>query len=196
VSNKLKRPKQEIYPPPRPSLKLLARNWWPVAVWLGIIRLESTEYASASNTFSLLYRACTMIFGRVDPRLIFAVDEVGRKCGHFIGYAILSALVLLALKRTCRDRWEPVVQRSWGVFLRDIWRIEWAVIAFLVTIATASLDEIHQTFLPSRTGRWQDVIIDTSGALLTQILIYVLSARAKDRRRRSSVEEPEASLTH
>ncbi len=205
MSNKLQRPEHDptrlatvsargIERPPKPSLTLLARNWWPVAVWLGIIRMESTEYASASNTFTLLYKASTMIFGRVDPRLIFAVDEVGRKCGHFIGYAILSALVFLALKHTYRDRWEPVVQRTWGIFLRDIWRIDWAVIAVAVTIVTASLDEIHQTFLASRTGRWQDIVIDTSGALITQLLIYALSARALSRRQ-GSVEEPEPSLT-
>ena len=35
------------------------------------------------------------------------------------------------------------------------------MIAMLFTIVTAAYDEIHQTFIPSRTGRWQDVVIDT-----------------------------------
>ena len=179
----------------RPSLKLLARNWWPVAVWLAIIRFESTDYASAGNTFSLLYKICVMIFGRVDPRLLLLMNEVLRKSGHFIGYAILSLLVFLALKHSHRDRLKPVLQRTWGTFFRDAWHFDWALIAVLVALITASLDEIHQTFLPSRTGRWQDVAIDTSGAIMMQLLLYARAAHAMGRQRRNSVEEPEPSLT-
>jgi VanZ family protein len=178
----------------KPSFNVLARNWWPAAVWLGIIQLESTDYASSRNTLGLLYGVWRMIFGRVDPQLISLVNEVLRKSGHFIGYAILSVLVFLALKCTNRDRLKPVLQRSWGTFFRDLWQLEWAVIAVLLPLITASFDEIHQTFLPSRTGAWQDVAIDTSGALVMQLLIYALSTRAMRRRRRDSMEEPEFSL--
>jgi VanZ family protein len=164
-------------------------------VWLGVIRLESTDYASAGNTFGLLYKVCTVIFGRVDPQLLIAVNEMLRKSGHFIGYAMLSALVFLALKQTHRDRLKPVLQRSWGAFFRDAWQFDWALIAVLFTMMTAALDEIHQTFLPSRTGRWQDVALDTAGALVMQLLIYALSAHAVGRHRRTSVEEHEPSLT-
>lgn len=179
----------------RPSLKLLVRNWWPVAVWLAIIRLESTDYASAGNTFSLLYKTCVMIFGRVDPRLLLLMNEVLRKSGHFIGYAILSLLVFLALKHTHRDRLKPLLHRSWGAFFRDTWQFDWAATGVLFALITASLDEIHQSFLPSRTGRWQDVAIDTSGAIMMQLLLYARAAHAMTRRRQHSVEEPEASLT-
>jgi VanZ family protein len=179
----------------KPPFKLLVKNWWPVTAWLVVIRLESTNYASSGNTFNLLYRISTMIFGRVDPRLLYAINEVLRKSGHFIGYAILSVLVFLALKHTHRDRLKPVLQRSWGIFFRDTWQFDWALIAVLFTIVAASWDEIHQTFLVSRTGRWQDVAIDTSGAVLAQLLLYARAAHAMNRQRHNSVEEPEPSLT-
>jgi VanZ family protein len=179
----------------RPSFKVLAKSWWPVAVWLAIIRLESTDYASAGNTFGLLYNFCTMIFGRVDPRLLLVLNGVLRKSGHFIGYAILSLLVFLALKHAHRDRLKPVLQRTWGTFFRDAWQFDWAVIAVLFTLMTAALDEIHQTFLPSRTGRWQDVAIDTSGALMMQIVLYARATYAMSRSRRNSADAPEPSLT-
>ncbi len=178
----------------KPSFKILIRNWWPVAVWLVIIRMESTDYASAGNTFSLLYKVWKTIFGRADAQLIFAIDTGLRKSGHFFGYAILSALVFLALKRTNRDRLHPVLQRSWGIFFRDLWRLEWGAIAVLFTVITASFDEIHQTSLASRTGRWQDVVIDTCGAIVMQLVVYALSAHAMTKRRQS-VDEPELSLT-
>lgn len=180
----------------KPSFKVLATNWWPVAVWLVIIRMESTDYASAGNTFSLLYEVCRMVFSRVDVHLIFEIDEALRKCGHFLGYAILSALVFLALKHTNRDRLKPMLQRRWGIFFRDMWQFDWAVIAVLFTLVTASFDEIHQTYLPSRTGRWQDVAIDASGAVVMQLLIYALSAHAMSRRRQLAEKELELSLTN
>jgi len=69
------------------------------------------------------------------------------------------------------------------------------VIAVLFALMTAALDEIHQSFLPSRTGRWQDVAIDTSGALLMQLLLYARATHMLSRRRRESVQEPEPSIT-
>jgi VanZ family protein len=179
----------------RPSFKILARNWWPVVVWLGILRLESTDYASSTATFGLLYKTFTLIFGRVDPRVLLMLNEVLRKSGHFIGYAILSLLVFLALKHTHRDRLRPVLQRSWGSFFRDTWQFDWAMIAVLFTLMTAALDEIHQTFLSSRTGRWQDVALDTSGALLMQVLLYARAVHINSRRRQESVQQAEHSNT-
>jgi len=206
VSNSLRRdpvpsktrsapPAQKFPAAPGFPLRLLAKNWWPVAVWLVIISLESTNYASARNTFGLLYQVWTMLFGRVDLQLIAVMDTVLRKCGHFIGYAILSGLVFRALKGTQRDRLKFVVQRTWGTHFRDVWQFEWAIIAVLMTVVIASLDEIHQTFLDSRTGRWQDVAIDTSGALLMQVLIYALTVHAMRRQQTNNVDEPELSHT-
>ena len=158
----------------KPSLGIIARNWWPVAVWLGVIRLESTGYASAQNTFRLLYQTMHFLFGRVNYQLLFEVDHVLRKSGHFIGYALLSGLTFLALRNTHRDRIQSSLQRPWGRFLSDLWQLEWSLIAILLTLVTASMDEIHQTFLPFRTGRWQDVVLDTTGAVALQLVIYLL----------------------
>ena len=156
----------------KPSLRIIARNWWPVAVWLGVIRLESTGYGSSRNTYRLLYSLATFIFGRVDPYLVYELDHALRKSGHFIGYAVLSGLTFLALRNTYRDRVSSSARRRWGQHLSDWWQLEWSLIAILLTLVTAAMDEIHQTFLPFRTGRWQDVVLDTSGAFLLQLAIY------------------------
>lgn len=156
------------------SLGMIARNWWPVAVWLGVIRVESTGYASAQNTFILLYRTLSYLFGRVNAQFVLELDHTLRKSGHFLGYAVLSGLTFLALRHTYRDRIQTSLRRAWGSALSDLWQLEWSLIALLLTVVTASMDEIHQTFLPSRTGRWQDVIVDTSGAFALQLIIYVV----------------------
>jgi VanZ family protein len=177
-----------------PSGRSLLRNWWPVVFWLGVIRAESTDTASAANTGAVLYRVITAIAPRADPSFIEQLNMVLRKTGHFFGYAILSALVVLALRNTNRDRLRDVLQRPWGIYLRDYWRREWALLGILLTVVTASFDEIHQTFIPSRTGRWQDVVLDTCGAVVIQLIIYLLCSRTI-RQKRTHVPQPELSST-
>jgi len=175
-----------------PSFRSLVRNWWMVAVWLGVIRLESTELASAHNTTTLLYSVVSAVAPHIQLKSVEQLDEVLRKTGHFLGYGILGALVFLALRNSNRDRLRPLLQRPWGIYLRDWWRGEWVVIGILFTIATAACDEIHQTFIPMRTGRWQDVVLDTFGAAVIQLGIYYLTKRAFQRRLQLS---PEPELT-
>ena len=176
------------------SLRIIVRNWWPVAVWLGIIRMESTGYASAQNTYMLMYRVLFFFFGRLDPRLVWQMDHVLRKSGHFIGYAVLSGLTFLALRNTYRDRFGNFLRRPWGQAFSDFWQMEWASIAILLTVVTASMDEIHQTFLPFRTGRWQDVVLDTSGAFALQLIIYLACQLRFSMRGPGSVPAPPRKL--
>ena len=91
----------------KPSSHILIRNWWPVVVWLGIIRLESTDIASSSNTSGLLYAVLSFLVPHINPQFVEQINEVLRKTGHFLGYGILGALVFFALRNTNRDRIPP-----------------------------------------------------------------------------------------
>ncbi len=174
----------------KPTFGMLVRNWWAVAVWLGVIRLESTDIGSAAHTGRLLYQVLSFFVPHISPIIVWQLDGVLRKSGHFIGYAILSALVFLALRNTNRDRLESATRRTWGSQLRDLWRWEWMLLGILASVVVASLDEIHQTLLPSRTGRWQDVVIDSSGAVVFQVILCVYSVwRVSQARERSSQPE-------
>jgi VanZ family protein len=155
----------------------LVRNWWPVVLWMGVIVTESTDMASANNTGGLLYNVISVIAPHVDHAFVDLLNEVLRKTGHFLGYGILSVLVFFALKNTNRDRVRRLIQRPWGMCLRDIWRPEWSFIGVMATLGMATYDEIHQTFIPSRTGRWQDVVLDTCGAIAMQVVVYLLATR-------------------
>ena len=158
----------------KPSLRNLASNWWYVLVWLGVIRLESTGAASANNTSRIVYVVVATLYPKVEPSFVEQLDEVLRKSGHFLGYGILSVLVFLALRNTNRDRLRALL-RPWGANLRDFWRWEWVGIGMLTTIITAAFDEMHQSFLPSRAGRWQDVVLDACGGAALQFLLYFFS---------------------
>ena len=178
-----------------PSFRSLFRNWWPVAIWLVVIRLESTDYASSTTTLGVLYRITVAIFGPINPTVLLTINSIMRKSGHFLGYAILSWLVFLALKYTHRDRLQPVLQRRWGTFFHDLWKLDWATIAVLFSMVTAAFDEIHQAGLASRTGRWQDVALDTAGALVTQMLLYSRASHTMSLQRKHATEEHEPTLT-
>ncbi len=175
----------------KPSFRKLAHRWWPVLVWLGVIRLESTDFASAGNTTTLLYTVIAAVAPQVDESFVSQLDEILRKTGHFAGYGILSVLVFLALKNTNYDRLRSVLPRPWGTYWRDFWRWDWVLLGMLVTVVTAAADELHQSFIPSRTGRWQDVVLDSCGAMVLQVIVYFLSRRAFKQRRERVAHDTE-----
>ena len=47
-----------------------------------------------------------------------------------------------------------------------VWRRYGLQMAICCTAIVASLDELHQTYLPDRTGVMQDVLLDTCGAIV------------------------------
>ncbi|MGB7583883.1 MAG: VanZ family protein, partial [Terriglobales bacterium] len=82
-----------------------------------------------------------------------------RKTGHFVGYFILSVLLFRAWKATLR--------------LPQPWALRWAGIAFFMSAVVASLDEWHQSFEPLRTALVSDVVLDSTAALIAQIVIFL-----------------------
>jgi len=57
-----------------------------------------------------------------------------------------------------------------------------AVLALAGTAAVASLDELHQSFLPNRTGIPSDVLLDCSGAVVILLLYLALRSLGPSRR--------------
>jgi len=129
--------------------------WLPPIVWAAVILIASTDLFSGSNTAGVLQRIAVTIFGhRLAPATAETLNFLIRKSAHLTEYGILSALTFRALRGE---------QKSWS------WR--WAIGAIVFAGVIASIDEIHQSFVPSRTGTWHDVLLDTAGATLAQILI-------------------------
>ena len=137
-------------------------------VWIGVIVLESTDLFSSSHTGSWLRALFTALFGPVTPAWFELFHHVLRKTGHVIGYGVLSFLLF----------------RAWRVTLQPIesaWALRWAAVAVLMTALVASLDEWHQSYLPSRTGRVADVFLDSGAALAVQFLLWVILSRRRAR---------------
>ena len=126
---------------------------------MGLIAMESTGVASSENTRRVLYPVFHLLFG-LDPIHFVIWHHLLRKSGHVIGYAVLSLLLFRAWRASL-----PVAGSA-------RWSVVWARIALLMTALVASLDEWHQTFLPSRTGTLSDVLLDSTAALAAQILLF------------------------
>ncbi len=139
--------------------KDLIKAWIAATLWIGIIAVESTDWLSAEHTGHLLYPIFHFLLG-MDLVRFESVHHYLRKAGHFVGYFALSALLFRAWKNTLHVPGTG-------------WTVRWAGIALTMTVLVASLDEWHQTFIPSRTGRFADVVLDSSAALTAQILIFI-----------------------
>jgi VanZ family protein len=153
--------------------------WLPSAFWLAVIATESTNLGSSDHTGRILYPIFRFLF-EMDPVRFGVWHAVLRKTGHFVGYFTLSVLLF----------------RSWRASfprLSTRWCLQWATLAFLCTSLVAILDEWHQSFLPSRTGTFRDVILDSSAGLAAQLALFAILRRQSFRMKRSELPEIDAS---
>jgi VanZ like protein len=140
------------------STKRILKVWFPSAIWLAVIALESTNLGSAEHTSRILYPIFHFLFNMDIDR--FAIwHALLRKTGHFVGYFTLSVLLFRS--------WRATFPR-----LSTRWCLQWATVALLSTSLVAILDEWHQTYLPSRTGTVRDVILDSTAALVAQMAVF------------------------
>jgi VanZ family protein len=161
-------------------LRLRTAGWQKVWVWLpvlvaaSVIAAESTGTFSAENTSGALRPIFERIFGHINDTLWWWMHHLFRKSGHFAGYGLVCLSFLRA--------WLLTLGCQVGLST-DQWRLRSSVLAVGSTAVIASLDEWHQTFLPSRTGLFSDVLLDSLGATVMCGLVWLVCWRRKRRRR-------------
>jgi VanZ family protein len=138
----------------------LLKAWIALILWLIVIAMESTAYFSAHNTSRFLYPLFHFLFG-LGPARFEYWHFFMRKGGHVFGYGLLSILLFRAWRETLPALGNPS------------WTFRWANISVLGTALVASLDEWHQSYIPSRTGTVHDVILDTCAGIAAQVLLFL-----------------------
>jgi VanZ family protein len=133
-------------------------------VWIGLISIESSDAFSAQNTGSILYALLTHLFGKINLHEFEVFHFYLRKTGHVVGYGMLALLLL----RGWRIMIGPV-----RAGLNRMLLLSWAGTAFV-----ASMDEWHQSFIPSRTGTVHDVILDSIAGLAFLLIAYLWLRRS------------------
>ncbi|EIT86247.1 hypothetical protein A374_06596 [Fictibacillus macauensis ZFHKF-1] len=89
-----------------------------------------------------------------------------RKLSHFSVYFLLAILLYRALAPHCK-------RLGWRFFF-----------AWVVTIAYAASDELHQHFTPGRSMHAEDVMLDSFGGLVGLLLALAFTSWRRKRRRR------------
>ena len=100
-----------------------------------------------------------------------ALTFIVRKTAHFTEYAILGVLFYLFYRQT-------LPQKN---------GLQLFVLAILSSFLYACTDEIHQLFVPGRSGQFTDVLVDTLGASFgCLILVFSNYLRRVSQARRHS----------
>lgn len=147
------------------SRKLLA--WLPTLLWICVLALFSTDLFSAEHTGTLLKKIIHALFGPISFHRFQQIHFLVRKSAHFLSYGFLSALAFFSWRATL-----PSPRR---------WMLRWALLGVLIAFAAGSLDEFHQSFVPSRTSNFHDALLDTAGAVFFQLVIALAIARRESR---------------
>lgn len=121
-------------------------------LWALLIFFLSHQPAEVSSGQSgvLVSQLQTIAPGADVALLTFIV----RKGAHVVAYFILGILVYNALRRTRLPWQQPGV----------------GVVAGTVCLLYACSDELHQTFVPGRSGEVRDVLLDSTAAVVGIIL--------------------------
>ncbi len=134
--------------------------WLPAVLCLVVIFGFSAQTGSVSNHLSgeLTHEiaANTNVMSHTTGRNMIELNLIVRKMAHFALYLSLGMAVMSALAGTGMSR----------------------KMAFYAGISICMLsafsDELHQSFVPGRDARWQDVLIDSTGTA-AGMLLYRLS---------------------
>ncbi len=133
----------------------LLTSWLPPIAWAIVILTASSDVFSSAHTGNWLDHLLRTITGhQFTIETLEMANAVLRKTGHLTAYGLLGLLNFLALRGE-----------------RSGWRLAWAIEAVALAACVATIDEIHQSFIPSRTGTWHDVVLDALGATLAQCLL-------------------------
>jgi VanZ family protein len=123
-----------------------------VLVWAVAISGFSTGAFTSEHTSLVIIPVLRWLLPHASPQTLEYIHHIIRKCAHFTEYFILSLLILRGIRAG-----------------RPGTRLASALAAVAIVAGYASLDELHQSFVPGRTAAVTDVLIDTSGGIAGQL---------------------------
>jgi VanZ family protein len=146
------------------------KYWIPAICVAILISTFSTHYFSGEQTARILIPILHWMFPFATPRGLRLTHVAIRKLAHITEFGIFSIAVFHGIRAE-----------------RHGWNLRWAAMTLLIAVSYAGLDEWHQSFVPLREARVRDVFIDSTGALLAQILVWVY---AKLHRNSPEINQP------
>ncbi|MFL6300254.1 MAG: VanZ family protein [Terriglobales bacterium] len=141
------------------------KQWIPATIWASLILLASSDTFSAAHTRSILENFFQWLFPSWTPYSVYKAHLVIRKCAHFFEYAVLAIFVMRGFAGDQTQGPSTPVRRG----ERSLRMTMLGVVVLCAMVAT--IDEVHQHFVPSRTGSPYDVLLDTAGSTVAMLLL-------------------------
>jgi VanZ family protein len=151
------------YRPADPRWPILFRAWTPALLLTSLIALESTRIFGSDHTSAPLHAIAHRLAGAAADSHWLTLHHYSRKAGHFLGFVFLSYAFFRGFRLTLR----PTTLRHYPHAP--------ALLAVAAAFLAASADELHQHFLPNRTGRISDVVLDTAAAMTLQAALFAIA---------------------
>ena len=140
--------------------------WLPLFGWLGIIFTASSDTQSAHHSSTLFEPLMRWLFPSMSQAHIEQLHYAFRKCCHMTEFAVLAVLMWRAIRQPQRND-------------RRNWRWDEAGLALSLVFLYAASDELHQVFIPSRTGQISDVVVDVLGGAIGLTLLWLAGKKFK-----------------
>jgi VanZ family protein len=150
-----------------PKLRSFIIYWLPVLVWMACIFSASSDQMSFQHSSRLIGPLIRWLFPQISDHALASAVFVVRKCAHLTEYAILAWLLWRAIRKPIRGDTRP-------------WRWSEAFLVVGLVALYASTDEFHQTFVPSRQGSVWDVLLDTTGAAVGMLFLWIVGRWSKN----------------
>ena len=126
-----------------------------------VIIFSASADGNSYRHSSLLFEPIVhWLFPHLAPERVEWLHHFFRKGCHFTEYAILALL--------CRDAIHRSVKN-----ISPAWRWDEAGLALALVFTYAATDELHQVFVPTRTGQISDVIVDVGGGASGLMLLWL-----------------------
>ncbi len=132
------------------------RPWVPAILWAVVISFASTGSFGSSHTSRFLIPLLHRLLPFASMATLELMHAVIRKSAHVTEYFIFSVLLFRAVRGDDRG-----------------WKLPWAIWAVAIAAGYAAFDEFHQLFVPGRHASPWDSLLDTAGATLAQVVLWI-----------------------
>ena len=116
------------------------KYWIPAIVAAAFISTFSSHYFTPDQTGRVIVPILRWFLPHASSTLIRHLHFGIRKLAHVIEFGVFSITVFRALRGP-----------------RPGWRLNWALLTFLIAVSYAVIDEFHQTYVPQRHASPKDV---------------------------------------
>jgi len=155
-----------------PKLHVFLKFWLPVLLWMALIFTASSDSHSYEHSSRFFEPLLHWLFPNLSQANVDIIHHIFRKCCHLTEYAILALLLWRALhvSKSKLPAW------SWPKVGGTL----------LLVFLYAASDEFHQSFVPTRTPLFSDVLIDTTGGAIGLLALWFIQHFRKRPQKRES----------